>query len=283
MSIGKNLRKARLERRLTQEALGVKLGIAPQTISKWERGESLPDAVLLPKLTEILGISLDRLFDQKAASFEDATAAVKNFLSALDEKERWRQAVHLGQVIQVDLSGFSERPETKVWEEFLLGERYGSSGIANTGGLSLCSRQEMYSYFTLFCVPTEGWEAVLEKDEPARWEALANGEVRKALRAIYNIRETLHTDRSYMDKLLGGIGLTSPEVVLRALEKLEILKRRIIWLDGKESEVFILYPHIDLLQILLLGNVGAFGTVAFSAATSSNPQKKETGFEKQKI
>ena len=54
------LRKARS---LTQEQLGAKLGISSQAISKWEKGESMPDIMLLPQLCEILGITADTLLE----------------------------------------------------------------------------------------------------------------------------------------------------------------------------------------------------------------------------
>lgn len=54
------LRKARF---LTQEQLGAKLGISSQAVSKWEKGESMPDIMLLPTLCEIFGITADALLE----------------------------------------------------------------------------------------------------------------------------------------------------------------------------------------------------------------------------
>ena len=62
MSLGENIRERRKAAGLTQEALGEKLDMAAQTVSKWERDESMPDAALLPKLADALGCSLDSLF-----------------------------------------------------------------------------------------------------------------------------------------------------------------------------------------------------------------------------
>lgn len=55
-----DLRKAK---GLTQEALGAKLGVSGQAVSKWEKGESLPDILLLPDLCKLLGTSADDLLD----------------------------------------------------------------------------------------------------------------------------------------------------------------------------------------------------------------------------
>ena len=72
MSLGENIRERRKAQGLTQEALGEKLGMAAQTVSKWERDESMPDAALLPGLAETLDCSLDRLFDRPVTRFRDA-------------------------------------------------------------------------------------------------------------------------------------------------------------------------------------------------------------------
>jgi len=45
--------------KLTQEALGVKLGITGQAVSKWEKGNSMPDILILPNLCRELGCSLE--------------------------------------------------------------------------------------------------------------------------------------------------------------------------------------------------------------------------------
>ena len=65
MSIGKNIAKYRKKLRLTQEALGGKLGITNQAVSKWESEVSMPDVMLLPKIAEALDITLDDLFSSE--------------------------------------------------------------------------------------------------------------------------------------------------------------------------------------------------------------------------
>ena len=49
-----NLKNLRKKRGFSQEELAVKLNVVRQTISKWEKGLSVPDAQLLIKLSEIL-------------------------------------------------------------------------------------------------------------------------------------------------------------------------------------------------------------------------------------
>ena len=62
--IAETIGRLRRERGLTQEGLGARLGISGQAVSKWEKGESLPDILLLPELCGILGISVGALLGQ---------------------------------------------------------------------------------------------------------------------------------------------------------------------------------------------------------------------------
>lgn len=62
MSIGKNIAKYRKRLNLTQEELGLKLGVTNQAVSKWESAVSMPDIMLLPQIVSALGITLDELY-----------------------------------------------------------------------------------------------------------------------------------------------------------------------------------------------------------------------------
>ena len=63
MSIAETIAKYRKAKGLTQEQLGELLGVTNQAVSKWESGVSMPDVMLLPKITEALGITFQQLYD----------------------------------------------------------------------------------------------------------------------------------------------------------------------------------------------------------------------------
>lgn len=48
---------------ITQDQLAEKLGVDRSTVTKWELGKSYPRASLLPKISEILGCTVDELFE----------------------------------------------------------------------------------------------------------------------------------------------------------------------------------------------------------------------------
>ena len=59
--ISKNLQLFRKQMNLTQEALAEQVGVARQTVVKWESGESAPDLDTAGRLADALKVSLDDL------------------------------------------------------------------------------------------------------------------------------------------------------------------------------------------------------------------------------
>jgi tellurite methyltransferase len=60
--LAQNIAKYRKLRKLTQEELAQKLNISFQAVSKWETGQSQPDASILPELARYLDADLNALF-----------------------------------------------------------------------------------------------------------------------------------------------------------------------------------------------------------------------------
>lgn len=66
-----NLKKYRVLKDLTQEDVAEYLGITPQSVSKWERGESYPDITFLPALANIFETSVDLLIGMDTIRAEE--------------------------------------------------------------------------------------------------------------------------------------------------------------------------------------------------------------------
>ena len=63
-TIGKNIALYRKSHRDTQAALGQKLNYTDKAVSKWERGESMPDIYVLSQIAEIYGITVGNLIGE---------------------------------------------------------------------------------------------------------------------------------------------------------------------------------------------------------------------------
>lgn len=62
-----NIIKLRTEAGMTQAELGAALNYSDKTISKWERGEAIPDAYVLTQMGEMFGVSVDSILSDNSA------------------------------------------------------------------------------------------------------------------------------------------------------------------------------------------------------------------------
>ena len=63
MPFGTRLRRERVRRQLTQEALAEALGVSPRSIARWERGQAIPQASVRVQLSRFFEVSPEELFD----------------------------------------------------------------------------------------------------------------------------------------------------------------------------------------------------------------------------
>lgn len=63
--VAENLTNLRKANKITQLELAEKLNYSDKAISKWERGESLPDVVTLKQLADMYGVSVDYILNEQ--------------------------------------------------------------------------------------------------------------------------------------------------------------------------------------------------------------------------
>lgn len=93
-----NLRKLRLDRKLTQEQCAERLGVSAQSISRWETSATFPDVMLLPEIARLFGVLVDDLFKpavhgysnnaQRLMAVYEQSHKPEDFLAAAEEFER---------------------------------------------------------------------------------------------------------------------------------------------------------------------------------------------------
>lgn len=71
MTFGNIIAENRKKMNITQDALAKQLGVTNQAVSKWESDQCCPDVMLLPKLADIFGITLDALFGREIPPAEE--------------------------------------------------------------------------------------------------------------------------------------------------------------------------------------------------------------------
>ena len=66
--IAKNLIKYRKEKGFTQQELADKLNYSDKSISKWERGEGVPDIYILKQIAELYGVTVNDIIGMETIS-----------------------------------------------------------------------------------------------------------------------------------------------------------------------------------------------------------------------
>ena len=61
----KNLKDARLDCKMTQKEVALKLNVVESCYANWEQGRTEPNIAMLRKLSELFEISLDELVNEK--------------------------------------------------------------------------------------------------------------------------------------------------------------------------------------------------------------------------
>jgi len=88
---------------LTQEALGQKVGVSKQTVSRWEKGEDIPQGANLLELTRVLSLPHDWFAGASAKSARGESQG-----EALDPDAR-KLADHLARELTAELRNNPER------------------------------------------------------------------------------------------------------------------------------------------------------------------------------
>ena len=83
----KNLKTLRKDRVLSQEQLAVRLNVVRQTISKWEKGLSVPDAEMTIKIAEVLDVTVSELLgkDIEVCEKDNSLDTIASELAKLNE------------------------------------------------------------------------------------------------------------------------------------------------------------------------------------------------------
>lgn len=80
-----NLKELRKRKGYTQEELATKVNVVRQTVSKWEKGLSVPDADSLQKIAEVLEVDVSQLLGAKIEA-EESRNEIAEQLSRINEQ-----------------------------------------------------------------------------------------------------------------------------------------------------------------------------------------------------
>ncbi len=80
-----NLKTIRKSKGFTQEELAIKINVVRQTVSKWEKGLSVPDADALQRIAEVLDVGVEELLGAQVQTDADKNEIAEQ-LSRINEQ-----------------------------------------------------------------------------------------------------------------------------------------------------------------------------------------------------
>ena len=90
-AIAENIAKHRKNTRMTQIDLSHKINYSDKSISKWERGDGIPDVMTLIQLSEIFGVSVNELIYPMQPQETAKSANHVESGNSTDSRFSWKQ------------------------------------------------------------------------------------------------------------------------------------------------------------------------------------------------
>lgn len=81
--IGKQIKKIREEKNLSQERFGFKIGVTGKTISSYERGRSIPPLRILEQISEVYNVPLVKVRSKNKSELNDKILQVEETIKEL--------------------------------------------------------------------------------------------------------------------------------------------------------------------------------------------------------
>ncbi len=118
--IGRNIAGLRKLKGITQNELGERVGVSFQAVSKWERGEALPDTAILPDLAKILETTVDFILlgGEKLTEYKGkfTVSDMKKGLLCLKEAGEYLGKENI--IYRAAIEGINTRLNTDIEESF---------------------------------------------------------------------------------------------------------------------------------------------------------------------
>ena len=251
--IGKQIRKYRIEKQLTQEQLGLLLNITTQAVSKWERGGT-PDAEMLPRLSEVLGVSIDALYGREEQS---VTMSLARQLCRMPSDKAFRYAYELCWAIEIGLIHDADFVD-KVLSKFLDYSEIADTDddyeyftkIVQDGGLSTMRLSRDMHYFFLMTEPESSIKERIADMETLRrvFSIFAD---KKLLQIIFYLYSRYNTplDTSLISKNT-GIDCREVDRCMETLCKNGLATRTLIDTAGGEINTYMFRQESSVIPLL---------------------------------
>ncbi|WP_020617397.1 helix-turn-helix domain-containing protein [Paenibacillus daejeonensis] len=190
--MGKKIAQLRQSHGMTQEALGKRLSVSAQAVSKWENGDSLPDLSLVAELSVVFHCTTDYLLGRESG-LEALLPQIRESFGSLSTEQK---VSFLGQIITLAEAPLST-PSTEPMSHPSLVQSYlGPTGIG------------LWAQDRMVCIATTTFlnEAVEALGKEVQFPLhFVPDEIRHVLLALLRSMEDLKPDYAMDEKTLQSI------------------------------------------------------------------------------
>ena len=142
--IGKNIKRFRKERELSQEMLAERLGVTFQTVSHWEREETYPDITILPAIANFFGVTVDELLGVSEAN---EVEEIKRIVVKCQECETYHKGEEMREIIEEGLKKYPNNYTLMAWYVYAFGQINSEKAIeVGTYILDNCTDNEIRNW-----------------------------------------------------------------------------------------------------------------------------------------
>lgn len=233
MTFAENIRKFRTHCNLTQEALGERVGVSGQAVSKWETSDAYPDPTLLPALADALGVTVDALFGHETQSLERLTEEFAAMLSGKTREEQYRLRFEvLAALFRTYAGRKTVFPHPEEYHQFDMRQAVG-----------FLSENEEFPYLTYSLEPKDGWRSVCEDERiPDFLAEIGDPDVFRCVLWIFG-HEAKPIEASLLVKRAGADPARTDEI-LKKLVKIGAIALETYVINGRERVIADVAPAL---------------------------------------
>ena len=235
----------RREHSMTQEALAERIGVSPQTVSKWENRTTCPDVALLPVIADVFDVTIDALYGR-----EDARRAILPE-QAIDHVIDCARETFVGVCYEPERDG-SFGAELAAYKRAMMLDARHRSVIEN-------DRDVLYFRESRGLMalrkPEEGWNTLFDREDVAEiLRLIADADFRRAMQTV--IRKRLLTFT--LPSLAKQCGVADGETLADKLMASGLFVKRELMIDEApltyyelaqgERRLFLLYAVLAFAQ-----------------------------------
>lgn len=262
MSLSKNIKRLRTEKKLTQEQLAAALGVSSQAVSKWENNDTYPDGSLLVPLAKLFEVSLDELFDNDSVYMADTARRIMKILAVSKNSEQFNVARDICWQIEKGMFNRAIHSEDKYDPDDAQKRHNNASCVLSDYG------------FTVVSNGAEPFFALVPESEAGFGEFIKNkefiGKVFMALSCEHTMSAILYLYRKNQNYVFEGTVLEREcnipddklSEVIDGLLTLRIIWKQELSINGVQRTLYYSQPNHALIALFLmaehLGYRGAF-------------------------